>query len=405
MVLTGPGKGKSSSAFGMVARALGWEMRVGIVQYIKGKWQTGERHFFRRFPDLVTYEVMGEGFTWDVQDRQRDIAAARKAWQRSREMIEDPDYDLVLLDELNIALRNDYLPIDEVVAFLRERPRDKHIVITGRDAKPALLEIADLVTEMTLVETSLSGRLQGAAGRGVLMPASLSSPVVARADCERSRRRRRTEHAEPKRIVSMNLCLDSVLVELVPHAHILGAQPVLARSVALHRLPTSRRNCPTPTRPPRKSWRCSPISVLASRHSAIATRNALKRVGVRFELFGVPQVHRRKHRADSPARRRCCDGKPEGEALVARIQTRCIDARPTPARRTLTAAIYQPGGLSTPAPPPVTGELMQIAGLENRRGPTTGVTSYRPLPLELLIAEPPDVLLVGRYDLRGADAR
>jgi len=152
MVLTGPGKGKSSSAFGMVARALGWDMRVGIVQYIKGKWQTGERHFFRRFPDLVTYEVMGEGFTWDVQDRQRDIAAANKAWQRSREMIEDPEYDLVLLDELNIALRNEYLPIDEVVAFLRERPRDKHICITGRDAKPALLEIADLVTEMTLVK-------------------------------------------------------------------------------------------------------------------------------------------------------------------------------------------------------------------------------------------------------------
>lgn len=152
MVLTGPGKGKSSSAFGMVARALGWEMRVGIVQYIKGKWQTGERHFFRRFPDLVTYEIMGEGFTWDVQDRQRDIAAARKAWHRSREMIEDAQYDFVLLDELNIALRNDYLDIDEVVAVLQQRPRDKHICITGRDAKPALLEVADLVTEMTLVK-------------------------------------------------------------------------------------------------------------------------------------------------------------------------------------------------------------------------------------------------------------
>lgn len=152
LVLTGPGKGKSSSAFGMVARALGWEMRVGIVQYIKGKWQTGERHFFQRFDDLVTYEVMGEGFTWDVQDRQRDIAAAQKAWQRSREMIADPQYDFVLLDELNIALRNEYLDIDEVVAVLQQRPRDKHICITGRDAKPALLEIADLVTEMTLVK-------------------------------------------------------------------------------------------------------------------------------------------------------------------------------------------------------------------------------------------------------------
>jgi cob(I)alamin adenosyltransferase len=152
MILTGPGKGKSSSAFGMVARALGWDMRVGIVQFIKGKWQTGEKHFFRRFPEQVTFEVMGEGFTWDVQDRQRDIAAAQKAWQRSCELIVDPDYDFVLLDELNIAIRNDYVSIDEVVAFLKNRPRDKHICITGRDARPQLTEIADLVTEMTLVK-------------------------------------------------------------------------------------------------------------------------------------------------------------------------------------------------------------------------------------------------------------
>lgn len=152
LVLTGPGKGKSSSAFGMVARALGWEMRVGIVQFIKGKWQTGEKHFFRRFPDLVTFEVMGEGFTWDVQDRQRDIAAATQAWQRSCELINDPEYDFVLLDELNIAIRNDYVNIADVVAFLKDRPRDKHICITGRDARPELIEIADLVTEMTLVK-------------------------------------------------------------------------------------------------------------------------------------------------------------------------------------------------------------------------------------------------------------
>lgn len=152
MILTGPGKGKSSSAFGMVARALGWDMRVGIVQFIKGKWQTGEKHFFRRFPDQVTFEVMGEGFTWDVQDRQRDITAAQKAWQRSCELIIDPDYDFVLLDELNIAIRNDYVSIDEVVAFLKNRPRDKHICITGRDARPRLTEIADLVTEMTLIK-------------------------------------------------------------------------------------------------------------------------------------------------------------------------------------------------------------------------------------------------------------
>jgi cob(I)alamin adenosyltransferase len=152
MILTGPGKGKSSSAFGMVARALGWDMRVGIVQFIKGKWQTGEKHFFRRFPEAVTFEVMGEGFTWDVQDRQRDIAAAQKAWQRSCELIVDPEYDFVLLDELNIAIRNDYVSIDEVVAFLKNRPRDKHICITGRDAHPQLTEIADLVTEMTLIK-------------------------------------------------------------------------------------------------------------------------------------------------------------------------------------------------------------------------------------------------------------
>lgn len=152
LVLTGPGKGKSSSAFGMVARALGWEMRVGIVQFIKGKWQTGEKHFFRRFPELVTFEVMGEGFTWDVQDRQRDIAAAQKAWQRSCELINDPEFDFVLLDELNIAIRNGYLDIAEVVAFLKDRPRDKHVCITGRDARPELIEIADLVTEMTLIK-------------------------------------------------------------------------------------------------------------------------------------------------------------------------------------------------------------------------------------------------------------
>ena len=149
IVLTGSGKGKSSSALGMVARALGWDMRVGIVQFIKGKWQTGEKHFFRRFPEQVTFEVMGEGFTWDVQDRQRDIAAASQAWQRSRQMILDPQFDFVLLDELNIVLRNEYLDVAEVVAFLEQRPRDKHVCITGRDAPARLLEIADLITEVS----------------------------------------------------------------------------------------------------------------------------------------------------------------------------------------------------------------------------------------------------------------
>lgn len=152
LVHTGDGKGKSTAAFGMVARALGWNQKVGIVQYIKGKWITGERQFFKRFPDSVRYEVMGEGFTWDTQDRARDIAAAQAAWATSLEMLNDPELDLVILDELNIALRYDYLDIDQVVADLIVRPRDKHVVITGRNAKPELLAIADLVTEMTLVK-------------------------------------------------------------------------------------------------------------------------------------------------------------------------------------------------------------------------------------------------------------
>lgn len=152
LVHTGDGKGKSSAAFGMVARALGWNQKVGIVQYIKGKWITGERQFFKRFPDDVRYEVMGQGFTWDTQDRAADIAAAEAAWALSMEMLNDPLLDLVLLDELNIALRYDYLDIHKVVADLKARPRDKHVIITGRNAKPELIEIADLVTEMTLVK-------------------------------------------------------------------------------------------------------------------------------------------------------------------------------------------------------------------------------------------------------------
>jgi cob(I)alamin adenosyltransferase len=147
IVHTGPGKGKSSSAFGMAIRSLGWGMAVAILQYVKGKWETGERNFFEANPDLVTFEVMGEGFTWDTQDRARDIAAARAAWERSKAMILDPQFDFVILDELNIVLRDDTLPIAEVVAFLKERPLTKHICITGRNAKPELLEIADLVTE------------------------------------------------------------------------------------------------------------------------------------------------------------------------------------------------------------------------------------------------------------------
>jgi cob(I)alamin adenosyltransferase len=153
IVHTGRGKGKSSAAFGMAMRSLGWGMKVAIVQYVKGKWQTGEKHFFRDDnPGLLTFEVMGEGFTWDTQDRARDIAAARAAWERSKELILDPQYELVILDELNIVLRNDTLPPGEVIEFLRQRPLDKHICVTGRDAKPELIEIADLVTEFNEVK-------------------------------------------------------------------------------------------------------------------------------------------------------------------------------------------------------------------------------------------------------------
>ena len=157
IVHTGKGKGKSTAAFGLAARAIGNGMKVGVVQFVKGKWQTGERVVLERFPDQVVIRTMGEGFTWDTQDRARDIGAAKAAWQASKEMIEacravPPAYDLVILDELNIVLRYDYLPLDEVVAFLRARPVDLHLVVTGRNAKAELIEAADLVTEMTQIK-------------------------------------------------------------------------------------------------------------------------------------------------------------------------------------------------------------------------------------------------------------
>ncbi len=157
IVHTGKGKGKSTAAFGLVFRALGNGMRVGIVQFVKGKWETGERHALEKFGDQVTIKAMGEGFTWDTQDRARDIAAARAAWDKAKEMIEacrgpDRRYDMILLDELNIVLRYDYLPLDEVVAFLKGRPEMLHVIVTGRNAKPELIEAADLVTEMTQVK-------------------------------------------------------------------------------------------------------------------------------------------------------------------------------------------------------------------------------------------------------------
>jgi cob(I)alamin adenosyltransferase len=152
IVHTGAGKGKSTAAFGMVMRCLGHGMRVGVVQFVKGAWETGERMHLARFGDLVTCRAMGEGFTWETQDRARDIAAARAAWDAAKAMMADPSYQLVLLDELNIVLRYDYLPLAEVIEGLRARPRDLHVVVTGRNAKPELIELADLVTEMTLVK-------------------------------------------------------------------------------------------------------------------------------------------------------------------------------------------------------------------------------------------------------------
>jgi cob(I)alamin adenosyltransferase len=152
IVHTGAGKGKSTAAFGMVLRCLGHGMRVGVVQFVKGAWGTGERTVLARFPDLVTCRAMGEGFTWDTQDRARDIAAARAAWEVATQMIADPSYRLVLLDELNIVLRYGYLAVAEVMAELKAKPRDLHIVVTGRNAPAELVEAADLVTEMTLVK-------------------------------------------------------------------------------------------------------------------------------------------------------------------------------------------------------------------------------------------------------------
>ncbi len=152
IVHTGKGKGKSTAAIGLAMRCIGNGMRVGIVQFVKGVWETGERHVLARFPELVTLRAMGEGFTWDTQDRARDIAAARKAWEAVKEMMADEAYKMVIADELNIVLRYGYLPLDEVLDSLNNRRHDLHVVVTGRNAKPELIELADLVTEMTMIK-------------------------------------------------------------------------------------------------------------------------------------------------------------------------------------------------------------------------------------------------------------
>ncbi|WP_374307348.1 cob(I)yrinic acid a,c-diamide adenosyltransferase [Methylocella sp.] len=152
MVHTGTGKGKSSAAFGLLLRALGHGWRCAVVQFGKGQWESGERAALRRFSDLCELHALGQGFTWETQDRARDVAAAEAAFAKARELMEAPDLKLLVLDELNIALRYDHLPLERVLDALRGRREDLTVVVTGRNAKPELIEAADLVTEMTLVK-------------------------------------------------------------------------------------------------------------------------------------------------------------------------------------------------------------------------------------------------------------
>ncbi len=152
IVHTGPGKGKSTAAFGLVLRALGHGWRVGVVQFGKGAWATGERRALERFDDLVSWHTMGEGFTWETQDRARDVAAATRAWETAEALMADPGIRLLVLDELSISLRYDHLPVETVVAALAGRRPDLHVVVTGRNAKPELVAAADLVTEMGAVK-------------------------------------------------------------------------------------------------------------------------------------------------------------------------------------------------------------------------------------------------------------
>ena len=163
LVLTGNGKGKSSSGFGMAARALGHDMQVGIVQFIKGRFATGEEAFFKR-QDNVQYHVMGEGYTWETQDRDRDGEAAREAWAHARDMLTDPGIDLVLLDELHIALKYGYLDVDEVLRDLTARPKMQHVITTGRAAPQGLIDAADTVTELQVVKHAFQAGIKAQKG-------------------------------------------------------------------------------------------------------------------------------------------------------------------------------------------------------------------------------------------------
>lgn len=164
LVLTGNGKGKSSSAFGMAARSLGHGYKVGIVQFIKGARSTGEETFFRRFPDEVRYHVMGAGFTWETQDRKDDMAKAQAAWDVAVELMNDPHIALVVLDELNIALKYRYLEVEQVVKDIGSRPMHQHVVVTGRGAPPELIEAADTVTEMGVVKHAFKAGIKAQKG-------------------------------------------------------------------------------------------------------------------------------------------------------------------------------------------------------------------------------------------------
>lgn len=165
VITCGNGKGKSSSAFGMAARALGHGMKVGVVQFIKGAIATGEEKFFRRFPDEISFHVMGEGYTWETQNRERDVEKAQQAWQRAQALLADPAIGLVVLDELNIALKYKYLDVQQVIADLQARPEMQHVVITGRGAPPELIAVADTVTEMQPIKHAFANGI--AAQQGV----------------------------------------------------------------------------------------------------------------------------------------------------------------------------------------------------------------------------------------------
>ena len=164
IVHTGKGKGKSTAAFGMVMRCIGHGMKVGVIQFIKGKWDTGERTVLERFPDQIEIKALGEGFTWETQDRARDIAFARAAWEEGKRMMLDPSFQFVLMDEINIALRYDYLPIEEVVEFLKNKRPDLHVCVTGRNAKEEIIAIADLVTEMEMIKHPFRDGVKAQAG-------------------------------------------------------------------------------------------------------------------------------------------------------------------------------------------------------------------------------------------------